>query len=181
MKKALNLLFWGYLFVFVRIELGIDLLPEPLGYFMIATGCLTLGKRFPTAKKARAFAIAMIFVSFPTIFINVQEQTHILLNAYSTLLMILQLIVVFFIFQLLIEIVTAVDNPMLINRTERTFKIYIIANLIFLAASTFTPNTAGDYWEMIILSLMLIAFIMDIVFLVLLRAIRRDIPTDLNI
>lgn len=179
MKKAINLLFWGYLFIFFRLDLGIDILPDSLGYLIIATGCLTLSNRFPTAKKVRAFAIAMIFISFPTIFINVHEQTTILFNAYSMLLMLLQLILVYFIFKLLIEIVAEYDNPLLMKRVEHTFTIYIIIHLVFLASSTFTPNISGNYWVTIISSLMFTAFILDVVFLILLRAVRIEVPEDL--
>lgn len=176
----MNLIFWGYLFVFIRIEFGIDILPEPLGYFMIAAGCNKLYKRYPTAQKAHAFATAMIFITFPTIFVNVHEQTHILMNAYSILLMMLQLIVVYFIFQLLTEIVAEYGSPMLIKRTHNTFKIYIILHLVFLAASTFTPNLAEENWMMFILIFMFITLIMDVIFLILLRAVRREVPETLS-
>lgn len=178
MKKAINLLFWGYLFIFFRLELGIDILPDPLGYLIIATGCLTLRIQFPTATKVRAFAIAMIFISFPTIFINVHEQATILLKAYSMLLMMLQLILVYFIFILLKEIIADYDNPVLMKRIQHTFTIYIVIHLAFLASSTFTPNIAGDYWVMILSSLMFTAFILDVVFLILLRAVRKDVSED---
>lgn len=176
MKKAVNLLFWGYLFVLVRIEFGIDILPEPLGYFIIATGCTRLGKKYPAGQKAWAFATAMIFISFPTIFVNVHEQTHILLNAYSILLMMLQLIVVYFIFRLLKEIAADYEDSLLMKRTNRTFTIYMITHLIYLAASTFSPNLSGDTWMLFILSLMFISLIMDVVFLILVRAVRRKVP-----
>lgn len=175
MKKSINLLFWGYLLVLVRIEFGIDLLPVPLGYFIIATGCLQLSRQYPIAQKARNFATAMIFISFPTIFLDVYQQSHLLWQSYALLLMIFQLIVVYFILRLLEEVLYDYGTPILKQRLKFFTTVYIVGHLLYLTAVTFTPNFAFSGWLLFISSFMFIIFILDIIFLIVLRAVRKHV------
>ncbi len=173
MKKAINLLFWGYLVVLVRIDFGLDVLPVPLGYFIIATGCKQLEKKYPVAQKAWGFTTAMIFISFPTIFLDVHQQTHILWKTYSLFIMIGQLIVVYFILSLLKDIVLDYGNSIFSQRLKLMTKIYIISHLLYFTASTFTLNIALDDWLFFMTIFMFVILIMDIIFLVLLREVRK--------
>lgn len=62
-NQAMRTLFWGYLFIFFRVQIGIDWLADPLGYLMIATACTKLSNAYPPAKK-RGFGLRSGF-SFP--------------------------------------------------------------------------------------------------------------------
>ena len=75
MKSALNLVFWGYLLVLLRFEIliEIDILLDPVGYLLIALGCFGLREHYPIAQKAGVMAVGMIFVSIPTVFVNLNE------------------------------------------------------------------------------------------------------------
>ncbi len=173
MKKALNLIFWGYLLVFLRFEVAIDLLPDPLGYLLIALGCFKLANQFPISNNAAIFSIIMIFFSIPTIFLNVHEATDIGWEIYSMALMTLQLILVYFLFLILKAIVEDYANEILIKKTQRTFTIYIAINLAVLAFLSFSTNVFGIFWEVISIVLLVTGFIMEFVFLFLIRSIRR--------
>jgi len=96
MKSALNLVFWGYLFVLLRFEIGIDILPDPIGYFLIVLGCFATREHYPFAQKAGMLAIGMIFASIPTIFINLDEVNTFGWGTYAIILLFLKLILAYF-------------------------------------------------------------------------------------
>jgi len=182
MKQALNKIFWGYILVLVEIHIvAIDILPDPVGYILIVSGATLLIQDFPVAKKARNLAVILIFVSLPTVIIQ-QHIDYFLLgqpslfhgwSVYSTGLGLVKIILVFYIFQLLMSIVKTSGNQALLTRTSRTFKVYITIMLAGAITTPFSLNIAGD--ELIWLTVLsgIISFIMEIVFLVLLRSIRK--------
>lgn len=181
MKTAINLLFLGYLFVFLRIQIGVDLFPDPFGYLLIALGSHRLEKNYPIAKKGRFLAAAMVLISFPTMFITEGEAISFGWNAYTTALLFLNIILSYFIFSILINIAQDYGDKALIQRTEKTFTIYISFNLAVLAFLSFSMNVSGDFWASFTLMIMFASFIMEIVFLVLMRAVRRSVPSILNL
>lgn len=176
MKSALNLVFWGYLLVLLRFEIGIDLLPDPVGYFLIALGCFGLREHYPIAQKAGNLAVGMIFISIPTVFINLDEVSSLGWGAYTIALLFLKLILAYFLFLILKTIVEDYDHAALINRTNTVYTFYITLNLLSLAFTSFSMNVSGDFWVVVGGVLILAPFIMEIVFLVLIRSIRKAEP-----
>lgn len=177
MKAAINQIFWGFFLVFLRIEIGIDWLADPLGYYLISLGCFKLQQHYPdAARKARYAANAMIFISVPTIFVNPAEQIPMGWQLYGVLLIAMKLIVVYFLFALLKEVVGGLEIDSLSGRTERTSRFYIGFFLLLLAYLSFQMNVSGSGWDAIAIMLTIAAFLMDVIFLVLLRAIRRAVP-----
>lgn len=173
MKTALNLLFWGLLFVMLRIDIVIDLFPDPIGHLLIALGCFKLQDKFPVAQRAGTFATIMIFISIPMFFVNADQAIGFGWHIYSMALLILNLILVYFIFSVLKVIVNNYDNKALINRTYKTFNFYMSLSLIQLAFLSFSINIHEDIALTIAFILAIAVFIMNIVFLVLIRAIRQ--------
>lgn len=172
MAQALNLLFWGHLFVALRIDFGVDLLPDPLGYLFIAIGCFKLQDHFSIAQRAGIFSVIMIFVSLPTFFIDVHKITGLGWETYALILMGLHLVLTYFTFLILKDITKNYDTTM-IERTQRNFILYISTHLIQLAFITFSMNIPENISLAIGLTLAIIVFIMTISFLILIRAIRR--------
>ena len=177
MRTALNLLFWGHFLVVLRIDIGIDILPDPLGYFLIALGSYRLQKSYPLAKKAGALATAMIFISLPTVFVDVGKAVAFGWSTYSIALLFLKLILVYFIFAILKSIVKDYDNEALIKRAHSVSTIYISLNLVLLAFLSFSMNVSGDFWNIISITLVVAVLIMEVIFLVLIRAVRRTKPS----
>lgn len=172
MAQALNLLFWGHLFVALRIDFGIDLLPDPLGYLFIAVSCFKLQDKFPVAQKTRILSVIMIFISLPTIFVNVHEVIALDWVIYSIILMILHLILVYFTFSIFNDIVKNYTQA-IIERTQRIFTLYISIHLIQLLFLSFSMNVPSDISLTITAILAIITLIMTIVFLILIRVIRK--------
>lgn len=177
MKTALNLLFWGYFLVFLRFEIVIDILPDPLGYFLIALGSYQLHKSYPVAKRAGILATMMIFISLPTVFVDVGKAVAFGWSTYAIALLFLKLMLVYFLFSILKGIAKDFGEKALIERTNKVYTFYITLNLILLAFTSFSMNVSGDFWVSIGFILMISSLIMEIIFLVLIRAIRRSEPT----
>lgn len=182
MNQAFNRIFWGYLFVLIEIHIiVIDILADPVGYYLIFSGITMLLKNFPIAHKARKLSFALIFISIPSVFIqqnvgiNQLEQLSFLSgwSLYMIVLDLVKLILVFYIFQLIMTIVHKHADDGLIRRSSRTFSIYIIVKLIATIANPFAINLSGDGLLWIVLITIIISFIMEIVFLILLWSLRK--------
>ena len=68
------------------------------------------------------------------------------------------------------------DHTALINRTNTVYTFYITLNLLSLAFTSFSMNVSGDFWVVVGGVLIFATFIMEIVFLVLIRSIRKAEP-----
>lgn len=179
MKNALNLIFWGYIIALLRIDIGIDVLPDPIGYFMIVIGCNNLYKSFPFANKPRAIAIALIFISIPTLIVDVNQVTTLGWLSYAFVLAIFQLILVYYLFGLFKTMVQ--ENSVLSKRTNNTFIAYMIVNFLILLHMSYSMNLPESSFQTFYILIILCAVIMEIAFLVLINTINRDVPEELTI
>lgn len=69
MRKHYSQVIWGFVLVFVNINIGFfDILPDFIGYALVAAGLDGLGKECPYFRKGAAPAVIMLFVSLITIF-----------------------------------------------------------------------------------------------------------------
>ena len=173
MKTALNLLFWGYFLVLLRFEIVIDVLPDPLGYFLIALGSYRLHKSYPVANRAGNLATMMIFISLPTVFVDVGKAVDFGWSTYAIALLFLKLMLVYFLFLILKCIAKDFGEKSLIERTNKVYTLYINLNLIMLAFTSFSMNLSVHFWDSVGFILMIVSLIMEIIFLVLIRTIRR--------
>src|SRR6185312_6549751 len=132
MDKALRYMFWGYLFVFFRVNIGIDWLADPIGYYLIYSGCHMLVNQYPHAKKAGNISGLGIFIAIPAVFINLSEPNLGMWEIYSVALTFLKLIVAYFLFTVLKSIVNDYGNRVLINRVKNVYTFYIAIHLSML-------------------------------------------------
>lgn len=178
MKNALNLIFWGYIIALLRIDIGIDVLPDPIGYIMIAIGCHKLYKSFTTAKKPQVIAIILIFISIPTLIVDVYQVTTLGWLSYAFVLAIIQLILVYYLFGLFKAM--AQTNRVLTQRTNNTFVTYMIVNFLVLLQMSYSMNLPDNSFQTFYILIILCALIMEIAFLVLISIIKRDVPEELT-
>ncbi|WP_210470655.1 hypothetical protein [Sporosarcina sp. 6E9] len=170
----MNLIFWGYLFVLLQFNIEmIDILPDPIGYCLIASGCFGLREHYPIAQKAGIFAVGMIFVSIPTTFVNLDGVISFGWGIYSAGLLFLKLILAYAVFLILKRIVEDYEHTALINRTNTVFTFYMTFNLLSLAFLSFSMNMPSHSWLAVVA---ILTFIMEIIFIVLIRAIRNAEP-----
>lgn len=182
MSEAFSKIFWGYILVLFEIHIFvIDILPEPIGYYLIFSGISMLLNDFPICSKAKNMALSLTFISIPTVFIQQNAGADPLgqipflsgWSLYLTVLGVLKLILVFYIFQLILAIVKEHGDFSLINRTTKTFYTYIIVMVLTMIAHSFTINFSTDQFMVVTIISLVLGFIMEIVFLVLLRKMRK--------
>lgn len=177
MNRAYIKLFWGFLFALVEIHIMIDILPDPVGYFLICSGIASLLAEFPVGGKAYYLAMALGFATIPTIFIpqNAYDGTLQLVQfwgMYAFFVGIVKLVLVFYVFQLMIEIAGKREWG-LVKRTNATFKYYISIMLVLQLYYTFTINLYGGFLSVITFFVVSAGMVMEIVFLVLLFRFRK--------
>ncbi|MDN4606224.1 hypothetical protein [Sporosarcina highlanderae] len=177
MNKALRNIFWGYFFIFFDLYIMIDVLMDPIGYFLIYTGCARIVSAYPNAKKAMTVGMIGIFVSLPSVFVNLSDSALPLgWSLYASILSILKLVIAFYLFYVLMEMAKSFGNEALYNRTQTTFKYFVTIHFAILTVMSFSMNVSGDGWLVLSVILVVAGVLMDILFLLLIRAFLRASP-----
>ncbi|MCM3744419.1 hypothetical protein M3193_09710 [Sporosarcina luteola] len=183
MNKALRYMFWGYFLIFFRLHVMIDILMDPIGYYLIFAGCSRLVDAYPKAKKTMNIGLIGMLVSVPSVFVNLSDPA--LSTGWTTYAMSLsafKLITAYYLFVLLTEVVKTFGDQALQRRTKTTFTFYVAVHLITLAILSFSMNMPGDDWIALTSLVSAVAVvIMDILFLLLIGAIRRVSPEQLRV
>ncbi|WP_301108787.1 hypothetical protein [Sporosarcina sp.] len=173
MNKAFRLMFWGYIFVFFRIHLGIDLLADPIGYYLIYLGAGLMSERIPAAKKAETVAIVGLLISIPGMFVNLSEVTGGLWVLYAEGLFIWKVITVYYLFGTWKSAIQHVGQSRLRQRVQITYVWYMGIHFIMMLLTAFSLNVGGSEWTSLFLFFSLMVIVMDVVLLVLIAALRR--------
>lgn len=177
MKDSFSKIFWGFILVLVEFHfIAIDVLPDPVGYFFIYVGVHALAKNHAFGKKASYLALALVFISLPTIFIQNSQASEAghsapfdMLAIYMLAIAIIKIVLVFFVFKLMLSIGQERGDEALIKRTSSTFTIYIYVMLLSSFLQTFFININGDFLMGLMILMIVGSMIMEITFLVLLR------------
>lgn len=178
MNQAFTKIFWGYLFIILEIHIiVIDVLAEPIGYYLIFSGIKRLLEDFPIGQKAKGLSFILIFLSLPTVFIqqNIGSEQVVFSgwSVYTTILSLAKLVFVFYLFQLILAFVQRHGHERIITRASKTFKAYMFIMLLGLVASTFMINFATSSFFTIMIVVMVASFVMEIIFLMLLWSLRK--------
>jgi hypothetical protein len=181
LREAFQKIFWGWILVFIEIHIiAIDILPDPIGYFLIYSGLLLLIDHFDAGTKAKNMAALLMLVSIPTIFIQNgsvnQMGNGTFLSGWSiylNMMGIFNLILAYFIFQLLIRVASQNGNQLLLNRTNSTFKLYMISMLVITFFQPFAMNFSRDLITIYIILSSVYGLILQIIFLILIRNFSR--------
>ncbi|MCZ0702774.1 uncharacterized membrane protein YcaP (DUF421 family) [Natronobacillus azotifigens] len=172
MRTAFLQLFFGYLIVLIGIDVGgFDLLFDPIGYLLIAAGLVKLAQRYDYADTAYRLAFFLAFFgiihvivpiflgSIPFLFFGV--------DLFDLIISILKLLLVYFIFQLLLQYSERKQDFQLRASTGALQKMYfifalasIILSPVFLIAFPFAPI------GLIILIFVLGYAVVEVIFLV---------------
>ncbi|MBY0098593.1 hypothetical protein [Mesobacillus maritimus] len=163
-------IFWGFILVFVEIHLMvIDILPDPIGYYLIFSGVHLVNNYFGFNNKGKHVALGLVFLSLPTLFI--QNQSVIQMSAssiYLSLIGILNLVLAFYLFQLMVSISKQREDNPLHQRTTTTFIIYMVTMFFLTFLEAFSINmTEGTMMWFIVFSA-IFGLVINIFFLALL-------------
>ena len=179
MGGAFRKMFWGFLFVVLEIQIEfIDLLPEPLGYALIFIGVSQLVEEFSFGKKAKAWALFLIFFSIPTVFVSnigINDALHSYdgWTIYHTVLALCKLILVFYIFQLMLVISEKITNRELYKWTKKFSKIYVVIMLVNYFLTPFGNNLNAELLLWLIVMSGFIGLVLEIMFLVLIHRYKK--------
>ena len=165
-----------------RIHIGIDLLADPIGFLLIFSGCSKLVGAYPIAKKAKFVGLVGVFVSLPSVFVNLSEaDLPFGWSTYSSLLFLLKMIMGYYLFLVLRDVVKVFGDRALQQRTESNFKFYVAINLFAFVLLSFSMNMQENGVVILSLASAIGVLGMDITFLFLIRAIRRVSPEQLRV
>ncbi|WP_033543993.1 hypothetical protein [Planococcus sp. CAU13] len=174
MKNSLRQILYGYVFIFLAIRIGVDLLADPIGYFLIAAGCFKIGGRFFDGKIASYIANGLLFLSFPSVFIDFNLIESGPWYYYSKMLFAGEIVLTFYIFRMLKAVAQFNVNIRLEERTQRLFNVYIPASLLMLAFTGVLIAFEFEFMQVLSFALLLFLLGLKIAFLFLLNAFRKN-------
>ncbi|MCC3356046.1 hypothetical protein [Bacillus sp. REN16] len=165
-------IFWGYIFILIEIHLFvIDLLPDPIGYYFIYSGISAVSPENRIGNKLKKLLIVLMIISIPTLFIQQNDLGSSagisLWDHYSFLFEWLRLVLVYFVFRLIMEFVTTIEDKFIASRSSRIFKVYMTVMLIITFTHTFAMNLSNNIIVGYLFLTIPLGFIMEIMFLVL--------------
>ncbi|MCM3611547.1 hypothetical protein M4S82_09765 [Planococcus sp. MERTA32b] len=178
MKGALGQILYGYVFIFLAIRIGIDILADPIGYFLIAAGCYKIGEVIEDGRLAAYISIGLIFVSIPSVFIDFNLVESGPWYYYSNFLFAGEIVLTFYLFRMLLKLAAKNGEIGLINRTERLFNIYIPANLLMIGLSAVMLVFVIESLQILAFLLIIILLILNIAFILLLIAFRKAVKDE---
>lgn len=178
MKGSLSQILVGSIFIFLAIRVGVDLLADPIGYFLIAAGCFKLGEVFKDGKVAAYLAMGMIFFSMPSVLIDFNLVESGPWYYYSNFLFAAQIVLIYHLFRMLKEIAVSVGDSALEGRTRRLFNVYIPANLFMLGLGAVMAVFYWDNLQILAFVLVIGLLVLNIAFLLLLNAFRKSVKED---
>lgn len=180
MRNGFKQLFIGFLFVFIKFHLIVDLLPDFIGYIFVYNGIKQIATLSSQPyEKLKVLSIILVIISVPNFFLNDQViQLNEWLGYYSTLLSLLKVILIYLLFALLQEVAKQLPYKEGFISTKRMFYWYMAIALPSLFIQSFLMNTTFD--NSITGSILIVVFmlIIEISFLVYLNNMRKRYPRN---
>lgn len=174
MNKAYRFIFWGYLFVFFRVHIYIDLLAAPIGYYLIYSGARILSQQFSIAKRVELISFIGMLLTVPSVFVNLSEVSSGGWMLYAQLLFVWKMIVVYYLFATWKTATQMTGFARLHSRVQLTYHLYMGVHFLMLVLMAFSLNVGGDNWTLLYMTVSVIVVCMDILLLVLIASLRRQ-------
>lgn len=180
MRQGFQQLIIGFLFVFLKIQLIVDILPDFIGYIFIYNGIKQIATLSTQSYgKLKVVCFVLTIISFPNFFLNDQMFQQIeWIKYYPSLLILGKIILVYYLFTLLHVVVKLLPTEEAFYRTNRMFSWYIIVTLGTLLTQSFLMNIPMDISITLMIIVNVTSFIIEISFLVYLRNIQKQFPKD---
>lgn len=173
MNKALRLIFWGYPFIFFRIQIGIDLLADPIGYYLIYSGGRLMTKHFHVAKKVEIVSFIGMLISLPGVFVNLSEAIDVGWMSYTQGLFVWKVIVVYYLLGTWKSAIQGQGYTLLRDRLKQVYLLYMGVHFAMTLYMAFSFNIGGGSWSSVFLTLSFSVIAMDIALLVLIAALSK--------
>jgi len=180
MRNGFKQLFIGFLLVFIKIHIIVDLFPDFIGYIFIYNGIKQIATiSSQSYESLKVLSIILVVVSLPNFFMSDQFIQQISwLTYYPTLLSLLKVILVYFLFELLREVAKLLPSNSALLSTNRMFYWYMTVTLSSLFIQSFLMNVTMDVMLPASILLIFLYLIVEISFLVYLNNIRKRFPEE---
>ena len=179
MRRGFKYIIIGFLLILLDIHIIIDILPDPIGYLTILVGIGKLEFKEASTHPSSIVAAILLFYSIPTLVLDGQFFTQQIgltqwWGIYSNVLSLLNVILVYFLFKIIKNIVKMLHSPELTLKTEQMYKWYMVVMLIVLFIQPFLINMSGPPAIGFMLLVVAFALITQITFLFYLRTIQKQ-------
>ncbi|SDN39584.1 hypothetical protein SAMN05518871_10541 [Psychrobacillus sp. OK028] len=180
MRQGFKQLIIGFLFVFLKIQIVVDILPDFIGYIFIYNGIKQIATLSSQSyEKLKILCIVLAIISVPNFFLNEQMIPQFeWLVYYPSLLSLFKIVLVYYLFVLLRVVVKLLPTDEALNRTNRMFTWYMIVTLGTSLTQSFLMNIPMDISMTLMIIVIGASFIIEISFLVYLRNIQKQFPKD---
>ncbi|MGG1636754.1 hypothetical protein [Paenibacillus sp. NRS-1760] len=170
-RRELRRLGWGLVIAMIDIRLGyFDLLPDIIGYLMVLSALQHLGSIHSAYKKAKYISIVLIILTIPVLFIQTNvtitefSSIPLAVHFYSQLLFILHILMAYWIFNGLIEMLKQDGAVQLLDTAISRRNTYLVFNILMVIIYPFLLNVE-DSWVMLLIAFGILLFIMELLFL----------------
>ncbi|RUT33410.1 hypothetical protein EJP77_07110 [Paenibacillus zeisoli] len=147
LSRAFRQLGWGFVFTLFNIFIfGVDILPDFIGYILIALALQEISRRLTFFNKAKWTSYVLIIVSLPEAFqgsgINLLHvnQNSLQLNLIPAALLLVHTLLVYWIFKALIAVAWTYELRDLRHITAIRGTFYLIVNVSMLILLPFLMN-----------------------------------------
>lgn len=180
MRQGFKQLIIGFLFVFLKIQIIVDILPDFIGYIFIYNGIKQIATLSSQSyDKLKIICIVLAIISIPNFFLNDQMIQQIeWFNYYPSLLALVKIALVYYLFILLRAVAKLLPSEGALYRTNRMFSWYMIVTLSTLLIQSFLMNIPMNISISLMIIIIVFSFIIEIAFLVYLRNIQKQFPKN---
>lgn len=170
-SRALRQMGWGFVFELIDIRIEFfDILPDFIGYILIASAIYQLKIEYPIFNKVKWVAIAMILLSLPGVLMysNVSYSDFaslpLALHVYSQALVALHIVLVYGVFNGLIPIAQQMREKILLDSILFRRTLYMVVSISQLVFYPFFLNHDSD-WIMLYIAFGVLSFILEVLFI----------------
>ncbi len=185
MSSGYNRLLWGFLLVILDLRImGFDLLIDAVGYFIVVSGLKILSAQSESFRKAQVFAVILGILSIPSMIDFAAtfplEQgilpTNLFIGSlfYSSILGFLHIVLAFYIFRGMMEMVTQANLHGMPERVQGRARFYIYSSIIILAIMPTLLNLNDEAGIYVLFTIAFVSFIVELFFILLIREFRNS-------
>ena len=168
MDKNINKIFWGFLFLFININIGpIDIMPSVIGYLLIASGITTMEEDNSMLKEARMVSYILAIMSLIVSILKLKGidvglfESSIVVKVLGWTLSVVNLILIFMLTQGMKMYLAYSNNNDIIAEYNYRWHFLAVVFCISIAVNSFVMNYKDDvdFFSLIMSFFQVIAYI----------------------
>lgn len=168
-------LFWGFIFLFDFRIGGFDILPDIIGFILIFIGLNAMKDLNPHYRRSSVLALPLIFISFFDIYQNPSAQASMFNILIGIAVGVLSILTVYGICMGIADEAGKTGDSELGGKALNRWKLYLVTNIIILAAVAIPVLASVLFIPALILSL-----VSYVLMLMLMKDAEHGLPGDLS-